>query len=45
MGYFITVPAFRTADLNLAWLTRSIFIGRAVSAPGSTTISVLEVMV
>jgi len=45
MGYFITAPVFRTADPDLAWLTRSVFVGRAVSAAASTTISVFEVVV
>lgn len=45
MGYFITAPVFRTADPDLRWLTRSVFVGRAVSAPTSTTISIYEVVV
>ena len=44
LGYFMTTPTFRTASSNLEWLTRSAFVGRAVSAPGSTTIHVFEVL-
>jgi hypothetical protein len=44
MGYFQTTPVFRTAAPALQWLTRSVFVGRAVTRPDATTIDVLEVL-
>jgi hypothetical protein len=44
LGYFLTSPRFRTSSPRLAWLTRSVFVGRAVSQPGCTTIHVFEVL-
>jgi hypothetical protein len=44
MGYFMSAPRFRTTAPELQWLTRSVFVGRAVSTPESTTIFVFEVL-
>ena len=42
--YFMTTPVFRTTDPELAWLTRSVFVGQAVASDGATTIDVFEVL-
>lgn len=42
--YFMTTPEFRTTDPDLAWLTRSVFVGRAFAAGGATTIDIFEVL-
>lgn len=44
MGYFMSSPRFRTTAPRLQWLTRSVFLGRAVSTPENTTIYVFEVL-
>jgi len=44
MGYFLTTPVFRTAAPELQWLTRSVFVGRALSTREATTIDVFEVL-
>lgn len=44
MGYFQSTPRFRTTSPDLQWLTRSIFIGRAVSHEHDTTVDVFEVL-
>lgn len=43
MGYFLTTPTFRTVAPDLQWLTRSLFLGKARTAPGATTIDIFEV--
>jgi len=43
MGYFLTTPRFRTAAPRLLWLTRSVFVGRAVTTTAHTAIDVYEV--
>jgi hypothetical protein len=42
--YFLTTPRFRTVSPGLAWLTRSVFVGRAQANPHATTIRVYEVL-
>lgn len=44
MGYFLTSPVFRTTAESLQWLTRSVFVGRAVARHDATTIDVFEVL-
>lgn len=44
MGYFLTTPRFRTTAIGLQWLTRSVFVGQAITSPDNTTIHVYEVM-
>jgi hypothetical protein len=44
MGYFLTTPRFRTVAPELQWLTRSVFVGRAVANLRDTTIDVFEVL-
>ena len=44
MGYFQSTPTFRTTAADLQWLTRSVFVGRAVSDEHATSIDVFEVL-
>lgn len=44
MGYFQSTPRFRTSAPDLQWLTRSVFVGRAVSDENATSIDVFEVL-
>lgn len=44
MGYFQSTPRFRTTAPHLQWLTRSVFVGRAVAAENVTTVDVFEVL-
>lgn len=42
--YFMTTPVFRTVDPQLAWLTESLFAGRATAREGATVIDVFELL-
>ena len=42
--YFLTAPRFRTVSPDLAWLTRSVFVGRAYAHEHDTTIDIYEVL-
>src|SRR5690349_627769 len=44
MGYFQSTPRFRTTAPELQWLTRSVFVGRAIATEHDTTVDVFEVM-
>jgi Protein of unknown function (DUF3237) len=44
MKYFMSTPRFRTTSPQFQWLTRSVFVGRAVSTPEHTTVYVFEVL-
>lgn len=44
MGYFQSTPRFRTTARDLQWLTRSVFVGRAVADEHTTSIDVFEVL-
>jgi hypothetical protein len=44
MGYFQSAPRFRTTAPELQWLTRSVFVGRAVANKHDTTVDVFEVL-
>nr|WP_255762986.1 DUF3237 domain-containing protein [Halomonas desiderata] len=41
--YFRTAPRFQTADPDLAWLTRDLFVGRGIREPGRVRIQVYRV--
>ena len=43
MGYFVSTPVFRTTALRLQWLTRTVFVGRAVASGDTTRIDVYSV--
>ena len=45
MRYFLTTPIFRTSDLDLLWLTRSVFVGQAQVQAHATVIDVYEVVI
>lgn len=42
--YFVTTPVFRTADPELEWLNRAVFVGHARELEGITRIDVFEVV-
>lgn len=42
--YFLTTPRFRTVSPDLAWLTRSVFVGRAYAHEHDTTVDIYEVL-